>query len=178
MGFLDIAQEIKKTGFDARKDSANGTDFEKLPAGEYNVMLQGATFNITKSGWEQLGYTFAVQGGEHDGKTELATFGLMEEWNGQDLKFIVNRTIKFFQKAVVLAGDELLQNDFDDGITLQDALARKAVGSMYLLTIAENTANNGKVYRNYDLDEVPDYSSPLDEALTRLMEISDEDLPF
>ena len=174
MSLLNIAKEIKESGFDARKDSANGS-FESIPAGEYPVMLYNASFNVSDSGWEMLRYVFRVIGGEFDEKEERANFGTVDQWNGKDLSWALERTVKFFQKAVILAEDELLNSDFEDGQSLCDALNRKAVGSMYTLIITENTGKNGKIYRNYDLMEAPEElvapgGSP--------MEIKDEDLPF
>ena len=50
MSLLDIAQSIKKEGFDPRKDSANGP--APIPAGEYQAILKSVQFNVAESGWE------------------------------------------------------------------------------------------------------------------------------
>lgn len=185
MSFLEIAQEIKKSGFDARKDSANGGS-EGLPVGTYNVMLKVGTFHIAESGWEYLRYNFEVQDGEFAGKEEIVSFGTLETWGGKNMKFIVERGIKFFQKAVVLSDDELLQSDFEDGHSLADALNRKAVGSFYTLEITEYTSKKRQTYRQYDLNEAeetvntpaPDFGRDTDKDSGSPMEISDDDMPF
>ena len=168
MSLLDIAKSIKKEGFDPRKDSANGP--APIPAGTYTVVLKRVQFNIAPSGWESLGFTFEVREGEFNGRTEYVSFGTLSEWNGKDLSWSVERTIKFFTKAIELAGDKVMKNDFEDGRALADALERKAVGSYYNLVITE-TESKGKVYRNYDLEEDTMQT-------TAGLDISDDDLPF
>ena len=66
MSLLDIAQSIKKEGFDPRKDSANGP--APIPAGEYQAILKSVQFNVAESGWESLQYRFEIRGGDYDGR--------------------------------------------------------------------------------------------------------------
>lgn len=172
MSLLDIANDIKKEGFDPRKDSANGP--KPIPAGTYPVVLKKATFSVAESDWEMLGYQFEVRGGDYDGRQEFATFGTLDEWKGKSLKWSVERTVKFFQKAITLAGDDTLKKDFVDGKSLEEALGRKAVGSYYNLVITETTGKNGQTYRRYDLEEQEE--GPF--GSNNPMDISDDDLPF
>ena len=169
MSLLDIAQSIKKEGFDPRKDSANGPAL--LPAGEYQAILKSAKFNISDKGWESLQYCFEIRGGDYDGRSEYATFGTLDTWNGKDISWSVQRTIKFFQKALAFADDAPLKADFEDGKSLEEALQRKAVGSYFKLIIIE-TESKGKTYRSYDLDEAEGLPTAAG------LEISDDDLPF
>ena len=169
MSLLDIAQSIKKEGFDPRKDSANGP--APIPAGEYQAILKSVQFNVAESGWESLQYRFEIRGGDYDGRTEFASFGTLDTWNGKDIGWSVERTIKFFQKALAFADDAPLKSDFEDGKALEEALKRQAVGKYYTLEITE-TESKGKTYRNYDLDE------PEDLLNTGAIEINEEDLPF
>lgn len=170
MSFEAIATEIKKSGFDPRKDKVNAE--KKLPAGIYTVMLTKAIFNVSDKGWESLGYEFEVKDGDFKGEKEFATFGLMDEWNGKNLKRLVERSIKFFQKAVYLADDKVLKRDYVDGVSLQEALNRKAVGSYFNLLITESEYN-GKIYRNYDLEECADNEKTVD-----MNDFEEDDLPF
>ena len=175
MSFLSIAQEIKESGFDPRKDSANGP--AKIPAGSYSAILKKAEFGIAESGWESILYEFEIRGGEFNGRKELAGFGTLPTWNGKDLKWSVERMLKFFQKALTLADDAPMKKDFEDGVSLAEALQRKAVGSYYTLVIAETKGKNGNVYRNYDLEEDQAAAeNPL--GAKGPMEIDDDDLPF
>ena len=169
MSLLDIAQSIKKEGFDPRKDSANGP--APIPAGEYQAVLKSAKFNISDKGWESLQYCFEIRGGDYDGRSEYATFGTLDSWNGKDISWSVQRTIKFFQKALAFADDAPLKADFEDGKSLEDALQRKAVGSYFKLIIIE-TESKGKTYRSYDLDEAEGLPTAAG------LELSDDDLPF
>ena len=169
MSLLDIAKSIKKEGFDPRKDSANGP--KPIPAGTYPVVLKKATFNIAESKWESLQYQFEIRGGDYDGRSEYASFGTLDTWKDKDLQWSVERTVKFFQKAIALCGDQATASDFADGYSLGEALQRKAVGSYYNLVITETTGRNGNTYRSYDLEEMEN-NAPVFE------EISDDDLPF
>lgn len=169
MSLLDIAQSIKKKGFDPRKDSANGP--APIPAGSYQAILKSAQFAIAESGWERLQYRFEIRGGDYDGWTEFASFGTLDTWDGKDLGWSVERTIKFFQKALAFADDAPLKSDFDDGKALEEALNRKAVGTYYTLVITETTSKE-KVYRNYDLDEAEGLPN------TDALEVNEDDLPF
>lgn len=171
MSLLSIAKKIKEDGFDPRKDSVNG--MAQLPAGEYPVILKKVQFNIAESGWESLGYTFEVRQpeSEYDNRSEYVSFGTLPEWKGKDISFSVERTIKFFQKAIEFSGDKVMQNDFEDGKTLADALDRKAVGSYFTLQIEETKGRDGKVYRNYDLVENV-------ESVGETFDLDDSDLPF
>lgn len=169
MSLLDIAQSIKKEGFDPRKDSANGP--APIPAGEYQAVLKSAKFNISDKGWESLQYCFEIRGGDYDGRSEYATFGTLDSWNSKDISWSVQRTIKFFQKALAFADDAPLKADFEDGKSLEEALQRKAVGSYFKLIIIE-TESKGKTYRSYDLDEAEGLPT------AAVLELSDDDLPF
>ena len=158
MSLLDIAKAIKKEGFDPRKDSANGP--KPIPAGTYPAVLKKVQFNISESG------------GEYDGRTEFVSFGTLSEWNGKDIKWSVERTMKFFIKALVLAGDNMNGTE-QDGKDLEESLNRQAVGSYYNLVITE-TESKGKVYRNYDLEE--DTANPF--ANGKPTEVTEDNLPF
>ena len=169
MSLLDIAKSIKKEGFDPRKDSANGP--APLPAGTYPVVLKKATFNVAESGWESLGYQFEIRGGDHIGRSEFATFGTLTEWKGKKLDWAVQRTIKFFQKAIVLSNDETYTKDFQDGKSMEEALQRKAVGSYYNLVITITKSRDGREFRSYDLEE------DVIQAVN-VEDIEDDGLPF
>lgn len=169
MSLLDIAKSIKKEGFDPRKDSANGPD--PIPAGTYPVVLKKATFNVADSKWESLGYQFEIRGGDHIGRSEFATFGTLTEWKGKSLEWAVQRTIKFFQKTIVLSGDQVMTDDFVDGKNMEEALQRKAVGSYYNLVITVTKGKDGREFRSYDLEE--DTMQPVN-----VEEIEDDGLPF
>lgn len=175
MSLLDIAKSIKKDGFDPRKDSVNGQS--PIPAGTYPVVLKKATFNVSESGWESLGYQFEVSGGDYDGRTDFVTFPTLDTWKNQkgeiiNLDWKVKQTIKFFQKVIVLAGDQTWEKDFEDGKSMEEALQRKAVGSYFNLVIDEGVSKKGKEYRNYDIEE--EANQPIMSAT----EIDDDDLPF
>lgn len=175
MSLLDIAKSIKKDGFDPRKDSVNGQS--PIPAGTYPVVLKKATFNVSESGWESLGYQFEVRGGDYDGRTDFVTFPTLDTWKNQkgeiiNLDWKVKQTIKFFQKVIVLAGDQTWEKDFEDGKSMEEALQRKAVGSYFNLVIDEGVSRKGKEYRNYDIEE--EANQPIMSAT----EIDDDDLPF
>lgn len=168
MSLLDIAKSIKKEGFDPRKDSANGP--APIPAGTYPAILKKAVFNVADSGWESIQYQFEIRGGDYNGRTEFASFGTLDEWKGKNLKWAIERTMKFFIKTLVLAGDNMTGNE-EDGKALEEALQRKAVGSYYNLVITENKGKDGRTFRSYDLEE--EVTQPITE-----FDIDDDGLPF
>ena len=45
MSLLDAFNELKKSGFDAKKDKSFNGSYEELPDGEYLVNREGATHN-------------------------------------------------------------------------------------------------------------------------------------
>lgn len=150
MALADVLQGIAKEGFDPRKDSANGPT--AIPAGTYPVLLKDVQFRISEKGWESISYNFEVRGGDYDGRQEFARFGTLEEWNGKSLSWAIDRTMKFYIKALALAGDHT-QGDESDGKDMETNLKRKAVGTFYNLIITENKGKNGQAYRQYDLEE-------------------------
>ena len=60
--------------------------------------MKSVQFAIAESGWESLQYRFELRGGDYDGRTEFVSFGTLDTWNGKDIGWSVERTIKFFQK--------------------------------------------------------------------------------
>lgn len=178
MSLLNIAKQIKKDGYDPRKDKVNNGN-QKLPGGEYQVVLKGAEARVADSGWESINYAFEVRDLDNDfnGRMQYIMFGTQTEWKAKsgkllDLTNMVETTIKFFQKAVVLSGDENLTSDFEDNKSMEEALLRKAVGSKFILVVNEFKKKNGETGYNYDLEEVHDQ---LDTVKT---DIDDDDLPF
>lgn len=169
MSLLDIAKSIKKEGFDPRKDSANGP--APIPAGTYPVVLKKAVFNIAESGWESIQYQFEIRGGDYIGRSEFASFGTLDEWNGKKLDWALQRTVKFFQKAIVLCGDDVYADDFEDGKSMEEALKRKSVGSYFNLIIEVKQGKDGREFRSYDIEE--DELQPVNPE-----DVSDDGLPF
>ncbi|MFT0832569.1 DUF669 domain-containing protein [Streptococcus agalactiae] len=177
MSMLDIAKSIKKDGFDPRKDKVNNGN-QNLPGGEYKVILKGAEARVADSGWESINYAFEVRDvdSDYNGRMQYIMFGTQTEWKKSgkllDLTSMVETTIKFFQKAVILSGDTNLNSDFEDNKSMEEALVRKAVGSKFILVVDEFKKRNGETSYNYDLLE--EFNQ--DGAMTT--DIDDDDLPF
>lgn len=178
MSLLNIANQIKKDGFDPRKDKVNNGN-QNLPGGEYQVVLKGAEARMADSGWESINYAFEVRDLDNDynGRMQYIMFGTQAEWKAKtgkllDLTNMVETTIKFFQKAIVLSGDENLKSDFEDNKSMEEALVRKAVGSKFILIVNEFKKKNGETGYNYDLEEAQDQLGAVGS------DIDDDDLPF
>lgn len=167
MSLLSIAKEIKKDGFDPRKDSVNGAP--KVPEGKHLVLLKKVDVNVTESGWEMLAFEFEYKDEQYKGRKEFANFGTLTEWKGKSLKWSVERTLKFFQKIMLFANDEVFEKDFEDAVAMMDALNRKAVGQLFYLVTTDWTRDD-KSGRNYDVEEY------VDETIT--VDVEDDDLPF
>lgn len=177
MSLLDIAKQLKANGYDPRKDKVNGS--QHLPGGEYIVALTQVEAKIAeKSKWESINYAFEVRDLEspYNGRMQFVGMGTLDTWEKDgktmDLSNMVETTVKFFQKALVLAGDQMVGSDLGDNKTMEEALKRKAVGAKYILIINEYTKRDKTTGYNYDLEE---YQGPADPAPA---EISDDDLPF
>lgn len=176
MSLLDIAKGLKETGYDPRKSKVNSSN-QHLPEGEYVVVLTGAEARVLQSGWETINYAFEVRDPEspYHGQKQFVGMGTLDTWKKDgrviDLTNLVERTVKFFYKAVVLAGDHMVASDLEDNKTMADALKRQAVGKKFVLEIEEYTKRDGSTDYNYDLSE---YQGSQESA----PEISDDDLPF
>lgn len=176
MSLLDIAKQLKANGYDPRKDKVNGS--QHLPDGEYIVALTQAEAKVAESGWESINYAFEVRDLESpfNGRLQFVGMGTLDTWtkNGKtmDLSNLQETTVKFFQKALVLAADQMKGSDLMDNKSMEEALKRKAVGTKYILIINEYTKRDKTTGYNYDLEE---YQGPADPAPA---EISDDDLPF
>ncbi|OHX26781.1 hypothetical protein BKX95_08440 [Streptococcus iniae] len=178
MSLLDIAKQIKKDGYDPRKDKVNNGN-QNLPSGEYQVILKGAEARVSDSGWESINYAFEVRDldSDYNGRMQYIMFGTQTEWKAKsgkllDLTNMVETTIKFFQKIVALCGDQNLNSDFEDNKTMEEALVRKAVGSKFILIVNEFKKKNGETGYNYDLAESEDQIGAVN------TDFNDDDLPF
>lgn len=182
MSLLDIANDLKNQGYDPRKDKVNSGN-QHLPGGEYPVMLTGVEARVAESGWESINYAFEVRDPDSpfNGRMQYVGMGTLTEWtkNGKtmDLTSMVETTVKFFQKAMVLAGDTVKKSDLEDNKSLEEALKRKAEGRKFILVIGEYTKRDKSTGYNYDLEE---YQGPQSSPAVEIddFEIDDDDLPF
>lgn len=176
MSLLDIAKQLKANGYDPRKDKVNNSN-QHLPGGEYIVVLTGVEARVANSGWESINYAFEVRDPEspYNGRTQYVGMGTLDTWKKDgktmDLSNLVETTVKFFHKALALAGDTMTGGDLEDNKTMEDALKRQAVGRKFILVIGEFTKRDKSTGYNYDLEE---YQGVQESS----QEISDDDLPF
>lgn len=68
-------------------------------------MLRKATFNVSESGWESLGYQFEIRGGDYDGRSDFVTFGTLDTWETKDgrtidLGWSVEKLLNFSKKLL------------------------------------------------------------------------------
>lgn len=177
MSLLDIAKQLKADGYDPRKDKVNDNN-QHLPGGEYAVVLKGAEARVADSGWESINYAFEVRDPESqfNGRTQYVGMGTLDTWkkNGKvmDLSSLVETTVKFFQKTLTLADDQMTGSDLVDNKTMEEALKRQAVGKKFVLVIGEYTKRDKSTGYNYDLEQY--FGNQIDDT----PEISDDDLPF
>lgn len=177
MSLLEIAKQLKADGYDPRKDKVNNSN-QHLPGGEYVVVLTGAEARVAESTWESINYAFEVRDPESpfNGRTQYIGMGTLVEWvkNGQkmDLTSMVETTVKFFQKALTLADDQMKGSDLEDNKTMEDALKRQAVGKKFVLIIGEYIKRDKSTGYNYDLEPYLGHQGD------DVFEINDDDLPF
>lgn len=173
MSLLDIATELKESGFDPKKDKVNGNS--RIPAGEYNVIIDSIQYSIADSGWESMNIKTIVLDGQFKDRVELINIHFMEVWKGKEtLPFILERNLKLAQKIGAFAGIKFKKSDFEDGKAICDAL-QPAEGLMMVLEIkeSENKKDSSNPYRNYEISETEMVGSKEPD-----FEIDEKDMPF
>lgn len=128
MDLLSIANKTLE-GFNPATDKVE--DFENLPDGEYNCLLEDVTNKKSeKTGSEWIGFKFNVLDGDYAGRYIFVNYFFTEK--------TVSRSIKQLSKLTHDFGYELPIESFQDMDTLKDAL----------LTLCGNTANVKQTTKN------------------------------
>jgi len=167
MGLLDTLKQVKKEGFDAKKDSINQN--QRLEAGNYPVRLKSAQAGQSKTGQDQIGIALEVISGKDKNRQELIFMSFDEGLP----PFVLEKNGRTLLKLAAMTGVEFTNKDLADEYSASEALS-KGIGKQFKmeLTISPNKKNPQYPFRNYDF-------TPLEvETGDGTFDVDDEDLPF
>jgi len=89
---LSIASKTME-GFNPATDSVS--DFEKLPDGEYNCLLEEVTARKSDKGTNWISLTFSVMGGDKDGRLIFVNYFFTEKTTERSIKGITKLAYEF-----------------------------------------------------------------------------------
>ncbi|GGD05706.1 hypothetical protein [Enterococcus wangshanyuanii] len=173
MGLLDTLSNIKKEGFDPKKDKVATNS--KLDSGTYPVRLKSAQADVNKHEQTQLAITLEVVSGKDKNRLEVIYISFDD---GLPV-FVLEKNGRTLLKLAAMAGIEFTKKDLEDEYTAAMAL-EKVLGSQFLmnLSITENKKNPNYPYRNYDFGPMEDEINDPFGGTGSTIDISDDDLPF
>jgi len=145
MSLMDAAAQILADGFDVKKGSVS--DFEDLPEGTYEALLENVEWRTSDSGFEWLSLQYEILSEGFEGKK---FFGMISFNNERFL----NMNIKLALRVAGAVGVELSADDFETPETslveaFQDGLGMEVD---LKLTNWENK-KTGKSGQNFIADE-------------------------
>lgn len=151
-------------GFDATKDSASA-GFQNIPAGDYNMILEGAEHAVFKSGYEAFQVKMSVLDGEYTGRKENTNLN-----PDASNDFVADTAVKTIARLANAVGLVLTDDDWDSVDTLQDAFMDSKGKTMIAhITESPNKKKPESPYRNYDFE-------PMEQP--QAADLSDDDIPF
>lgn len=168
MSLLDIANETLQN-YDP-KDNPNEMDNENLPAGEYDVYIDSAGYQVYESGYECIMVKAKVLTGPCAERFEFININVEpnDEVN-KKYPFLLKKNIKLIAQFNDVIGFKPTDEDWDNQKSLGDAIEKHAAGKQLILQIETGQTKKGKTYRNYQFLNYDDDSSAA---------ISEDDLPF
>jgi len=145
MSLMDAAAQILAEGFDIKKGAVS--DYEDLPEGTYEAMLENVEWKVSDSGFEWLNLTFEILSEGFEGKKY---FGMISFHNEQ----FMNRNIKLALRVAGAVGVELQPEDFESPeSSLVDAF-QDGLGQEVDLTLTNWTSKKtGKSGQNFICEE-------------------------
>lgn len=135
---LSIAQKTMEK-FDPATDTVD--DFEKLPDGEYECLLEDVTARTSEKGTNWISFKFSVMSGEYKDRLLFVNFYFTEK--------TVERSIKGITKLAYEFGYELPTDVFTSYETLADALNSIAGNQA---TVKQTTSKND--FANYKVTPI------------------------
>ncbi len=145
MSLMEAAAQILADGFDRKKGAVS--DYEDLPEGTYEAMLENVEWRVSDSGFEWLSLQFEILS---EGFENRKYFGMIAFNNERFL----NQNIKLAMRVAAAVGVELQPEDFAAPETdLVDAF-QDGVGQEVDLTLTNWTSKKtGKSGQNFIADE-------------------------
>ena len=89
---LNIANKVME-GFNPATDTVD--NFEKIPDGEYNCILEDVTARKSEKGTEWIGFKFSIMGGEYDNRLIFVNKFFTEKTVERSIKEITKLAFDF-----------------------------------------------------------------------------------
>lgn len=174
MSLLEVAKETLQN-FDPKKDNPNQMENESLPTGTYDVVINGAEYAVSQSGYERICIKTEVLTGDFSGRKEFINLNLDPTSKvNQDYPFILKKNIKLIAQFCDAIRFEPSDEDWEDQYTLGEAIRPHAQGKQLILEIEQSVTKKGKTVSNYEFKAYPeDVASSTDPV-----DLSEDDLPF
>lgn len=145
MSLMDAAAQILSEGFDVKKGAVS--DFEDLPEGTYEALLEKVEWRTSDSGWEWLSLQFEVLTEGFEGRKY---FGMISFVNEQ----FMNMNIKLALRVAGAVGVELSPEDFESPETSLVEAFQDGLGMEVDLTLTNwSNKKSGKKGQNFIADE-------------------------
>ena len=125
---LNIANKVM-SGFNPATDKVD--DFEKLPDGEYNCLLEDVTARKSEKGTEWIAFKFSIMAGEYENRLIFVNKFFTEK--------TIERSIKEITKLAFEFGYELPTDAFTSLETLAETLNGMAGNQA---TVKQTTSKN------------------------------------
>lgn len=145
MSLMDAAAKILADGFDVKKGAVS--DFEDLPEGTYEALLENVEWKVSDSGFEWLSLQFEILSEGFDGRKY---FGMISFNNER----FMNMNIKLAMRVAGAVGVELSPEDFEAPETSLVEAFEDGVGVEVDLTLTNwENKKTGKRGQNFIADE-------------------------
>lgn len=145
MSLMDAAAQILAEGFDIKKGAVS--DYEDLPEGTYEAMLEDVEWKVSDSGFEWLNLQFEILTEEYEGRK----FNGMISFHNEQF---MNRNIKLALRVAGAVGIELQPEDFETPETSLVEAFQDGLGMEVDLTLTNWTSKKtGKSGQNFICEE-------------------------
>lgn len=145
MSLMDAAAQILADGFDIKKGAVS--DFEELPEGTYEALLENVEWRTSDSGFEWLSLQFEILSEGFEGRK---FFGMINYTN----ESFLNMNIKLTLRTAGAVGVELAPEDFETPDTSLVEAFQDGVGQEVDLKLTNwKSKKTGKSGQNFIADE-------------------------
>ncbi len=145
MSLMDAAAQILADGFDVKKGAVS--DFEDLPEGTYEALLENVEWRTSDSGFEWLSLQFEILSEGFEGRKYFGMIAFNNE------KFL-NMNIKLALRVAGAVNVELSAEDFETPETSLVEAFQDGLGMEVDLTLTNwKSKKTGKSGQNFIADE-------------------------
>lgn len=145
MSLMEAAAQILADGFDRKKGAVS--DYEDLPEGTYEALLENVEWRVADSGFEWLSLQFEILSEGFEGRKY---FGMINYTN----ESFLNQNIKLTMRVGSAVGVEIQAEDFAEPETALVEAFEDGVGQEVDLTLTNwKSKKTGKSGQNFIADE-------------------------